>query len=168
MNKAMSKSHLLIVMLFAFIGVSQSNAQSLTEKLGGTRTDFIITSDTAVFEVFDQILIKRGKSKVGTVYDGGYGYGYQTYHLEFISRDKIKKIRKRGEKNDFHVMELIDQNGGVIAKIYPRLEDVIMVSNREKPFLYTYMINLEEVPLILLEKTKRINIVYIEQRWRYE
>lgn len=162
------KSHYLLVFLLLLAGIPfQSIGQTLLEKLGGVKTDFILTSDTVVLEVFDQVIIQRGNVVHGSINDGGYGYGNQNYFLEFITREKIQKIKTNGPKNDFYRMELIDKNGNILGRIYPFLHHVKVISNKETPLLYTHAINLSEVPLILLDKTTRINIEFFEQRWKY-
>ena len=168
-NKHMKiKFHHLVVLLFFLTSMPfQLASQTILEKLGAVKTDFIITSDTVVFEVFDQVIIQRGNAIHGALNEGGYGYGNQNYFLEFITREKIQKLKTYGPKNDFYRIELIDKNGNVLGRIYPYLHHVKVISNRVSPLLHTHVINLSEVPMVLLDKTTRINIEFFEQRWKY-
>ena len=155
----------VVLLLMCFTTILQS--QTLIDQLGGIKTSFIITSDTLVFEVFDQILIERGRSHFGGFYDGGFGYAYKALHLEFISRERIQKLKKYGPKDNYFQVELLDKNGNLLARIIPKPHQVNTLSNQSEPRWYTHSVNLEEVPIILLDKTARINLVFYEQRLRY-
>lgn len=171
MKKVIKKNNQLFVgfSIFCLCLPFFSSAQSLTEKLGGVPTNFVITSDTNTLEVISQMIIKRGEyyAEYRDDYEGSsaYGYGYQSFHLEFMSRQPIYhksvydgNIRWRDMKSELYV-SFYDEADNLLlnAKMPPSFLKIV----DENTGLFSYSLNLVDYPIVLLDKTKRINI------WQY-
>jgi hypothetical protein len=164
------KNNLVLVLLTSLS--LASNAQSISEKLGGVATSFTIKSDTTLLNQERQIILQRGvahsyadyeSSLEGYTYGYGYGYGYQSYHIEFVSTEKIQELENRKRrKNSSYTYYLIfinkDSNRVHTQTIYEK--DVKMIAGESgKETVYAYSINLADIPLILLDSVTEINIV---------
>ncbi|MBR8537792.1 hypothetical protein KDU71_19630 [Carboxylicivirga sediminis] len=150
----------IIVLVLISAGMQ---AQSLVEQTGGVKTSFTITSSGIELPITAQAMVKRGISKYDyrSSFDSGYGYGYgmQTWRLEFTSTSGIseKHIPKEGsKKRRYYQCKLYDTDDQCLLDTQLELGDVIMVSNGD--LLQTYSINLNSIPIILLEKTKEVQI----------
>ena len=152
---------LIIVNLISF----ESNAQSLTEKLGGVKTDFIFISDSAEMNIVDQAILKRGFSNYGSYSDGAYGYGFQTFYLEFMTTSKIKERYSKNRKLITHYkIDFLTKNDSLLSSFTLYSSGVIKISSREN--LQTYSINLYKIPIILLERTKKIRIEHYSYKFK--
>lgn len=98
------------------------NSQDLIESLGGVKTIFQFTSDTVDLQVHDQCILLRATSenKEDTYNGTGWAYGYQSYHLEFVTQ---RKLTTRLQKLKFGQMPhqkielvLYDSNNKVLKK----------------------------------------------------
>jgi len=172
-----------------FILLSSSfflSAQSITEQLGGTRVDLLITSDTITLTTKEQVLIQRAEAKsehhinttnninytnfnnATTTQTYAYGYGYQSLHLEFIAENHVQVKRKSAKKRTFYTFEFFDNNGELIIKKELSPSKVNMTANKgSKAWTYIYSIDLKDIPLVVLDKTHQINIIKHEHAWKY-
>ena len=152
----------IIFVLILFTITPKSFSQSLTERLGGIKTNFTIFIESVEMNIVDQVIIKRGlsDSHSSTNYEYGYAYGYglQTFRLEFIAkvtpleREKLKNRKKL----DYYEMRFLDEGGKVLMSTKLYLSGIIQSSNGED--LITYSINLQNWPLIILDRTKTIRM----------
>ena len=141
-------------------------AQSLAEKLGGVKTGFIISSHGVELEITNQVISKRAER----FYDWGghnddaygYGYGYESFHLEFTVRDgeidmPLSGTLLRSEKPI--MLDFYDENGNLLGSRARWVGDIRLVSNNSPDNKLThYSIDLIAIPLPLLDAAKRIDI----------
>lgn len=138
-------------------------SQSLTESLGGINTNFQFYSDTVKLEVADQSIILRAESlrdtHISSNGGAGWGYGYQSYHLEFITKDElsVKTFPHKRFRNNNDRLKLIfyDSNNNSLAS-YLLFFDSNCLYNDD---LYFYSMDLIEIPLILLDRTVKIELL---------
>ena len=100
--------------------------------------------ETLPMQIVKQVLLKRASFGQGSWPDGGYGYGYESYHLEFKIADDNEK-EWRTSKAIF-----LDDNNNTLCTL--RVEDVNNTSVYKK-------INLVNVPVLLLEDVAKINLI---------
>lgn len=141
-------------------------AQDLSEKLGGVKTDFIITSHGVELDVISQVISKRAERFYdwGGHNEGayGYGYGYESFHLEFTVRNGEIDMPQsgtllRGEK--LIVLDFYDEVGSLIGSSARSPREVRLISNNSSNNKLThYSIDLITIPLPLLDAAKRIDI----------
>lgn len=154
----------LVLTLLFFSHSITLQGQSLSEKLGGVKTNFVITtSDNTILNDASQLLIKRPVSRFNTECigegGGGYGYAYESFHLEFQTDNTIKlERRKARRKGKILKLRFYDDNGSLLADIEQSLGIISSVNNGETPLLYTYSIDLKNIPLAFLDKTVKIDI----------
>jgi hypothetical protein len=141
--------------------IETANAQSLIEKLGGIRTDFEIRSISTDVPVLSQAIVKRGmhRSRYHNGLDEAYGYAYgvQTYYLEFSTNSKLHEryVSKKGRWTYYEV-KLYDNSGKLIME--KKIDNHMVAISSNGDDLRTYSLNLKEIPLILLDQTKKITI----------
>jgi hypothetical protein len=144
--------------LLSFIPIT-SFSQQITEKLGGVSTNFKILSDSAELNIIDQGIFQRGyknTEKYSNVdYGYSYGYGMQTYRLEFITKGVIAKPTKDQKKCRYAII-FLDVSGRSVLETTIGLNEITAFSTDDN--LSVYSVNLYEIPLIILEKTRTINI----------
>ncbi len=162
--------HFVIVYLSTMLLAVPLGGQSLAEQMGGIRTNFILTSDSVSLETDSQILIKRAisDSKTELIDDGSakYGYGYQSYHLEFICNQDILVHKGIGKSKSYYLLELFDGNHQLLASIKLKDSDVQMVSNQKERSVSAYSINLRDIPLVLLDRALEVNLVkHVHKRY---
>lgn len=118
-------------------------------------------------------------------YGYGYGYGFQTWHLEFTTKGKVVEYYRKTreikpvveEMTDqdnsevlprfqtapdilFYDLQFTDENDKVLLKIPLSESEVKIVSDgAEEDPLFTYSINLKKVPMVVLNRTKKIFMV---------
>ncbi|MGB8491882.1 MAG: hypothetical protein WCE64_12570 [Bacteroidales bacterium] len=161
----MNYKKILLIAAYIF-SVNILAAQNLKESLGGIKTNFQIYSDTVDLKVSDQIIILRAEknyysdSNFGT----GWGYGYQSFHLEFITKKniKIENYKYRTLRDNENKLELIfyDSNNSVLATTSFPYDYVDLFNNssiKDSPFFYS--IDLIDIPVVLLDKTARIGMI---------
>ena len=174
LNIKRTSSYFIAFMIIVNLISFNSNSQSLTEKLGGVKTDFVFISDSIEMDIIDQIILKRGVKDSNTSYgsysDGaygyGYGYGFETFHLEFITTSKIKEIKFYERKKWTHYkIDLMAENDSLLYSFKKYPSDVVKVLNGDS--LQTYSINLYKVPMIFLDRTKKIRIEYSFYKSRF-
>lgn len=145
----------LVLMLLIFSSTTL-HSQTLTEKIGGIKTNFEIVSDTSKLTIIDQTIFKRGLSDFKADYNGGYGYGLQTYRLEFITNDKFNTIGRYENSKFIYKLKLIGADNSILLQTNLNRNRIIKFSNGED--LSTISVNLQSLPLIVLDKTERIKI----------
>jgi hypothetical protein len=141
-------------------------AQNLKESLGGIKTNFQILSDTVDLKVSDQIIILKAEKKYGANSDFGYGwgYGYQSFHLEFITYKNIKveTFEHRAGRNNESKLDLVfyDSTNAILASTTIPYDYVDLLNNlslADGPFFYS--IDLIDIPTVLLDKTSKIGMI---------
>ena len=141
-------------------------SQSLLEQLGGIHSNFIITSDSISMEAEEQILIQRAVSDGDTEHIGDgtlkYGYGYRSLHLEFLSNKTIQFNSLFGRKRKFCQLKLYSDQT-LLALVNLKAKDVRMISNQADPPIYSYSINLKSIPIVSLDKTLTIDLVWTDR-----
>jgi len=158
------------ILLFtsSLIIMSNLNAQSLTESLGATKTNFKICSNTVDLETLNQIIVQSAEQK----YSSEYGYGYQSFHLEFVSQNKItatkaelfesKELLQMASYNsgNKYLMTLYNSNDQVLLTTTIPLSSVDDFTNASMDNrLYFYSIDLIDIPIIVLDWTTKIDIL---------
>lgn len=141
-------------------------AQNLSQKLGGVETYFIITSHGVELEITNQVIAKRAERFYdwGGHNEGayGYGYGYESFHLEFTVRNGEIDMPQPGgllKSEKFIVLDFYDENGNLLGSRTRSVRDVRLVSNNSPSNkLNHYSIDLIAIPLPLLEAARRIDI----------
>lgn len=160
---------LILVQLFA---ANVLIAQSLKESLGGVKTNFQIISDAIDLEASNQIIILKAEKKHDQYADSfsgyGWGYGYQSFHLEFITnKDLTVKTykRERGSISRENKLDLkfYDAGNNVIASTIVPFDYVDLLRDTQKEGgPYFYSIDLIDIPVVLLDKTSKIDMVKLE------
>ncbi|MDX8338282.1 hypothetical protein SLH46_03735 [Draconibacterium sp. IB214405] len=158
----------LVVLLQCF--VFSGKAQSLTETLGGIPTNYKIVSDTVDLKATDQFIIQRAEKKAEhrsnmesySGYGYAYGYGYQSLHLEFIAKESYvwKEIETKNRNYDKLLFTFYDANDEILASRSWNTSEVAILyhlpSDNQRFF---YSIDLLNIPIVLLEKTVKINLI---------
>lgn len=164
------KNSFLFLSFIVFFTLSSQTLFSQTDLLentGAARTNYIFINDNNELPVSSQIIVKRGYHNKdlryvldeGEAFGYAYGYGLETYHMEFISEKKLADPvleNKKKIKHKYYQIKLADKKDKIIAHLKISYDHVNLVSNNED--MYTYSINLEKIPIILLYKTKKIYI----------
>lgn len=159
--------HYFIFIFFLVAINSNLYAQSFIEKIGGVKTDFVFSTDSVDLQIVEQAIIIRGFSDFNTSkntqnsYGYAFGYGLQSYHLEFISTSEVKTIEKFKKKatNAYYDIKLYDENNMLI-------QNFIVLYRHSKEInktveISSYSINLNQIPIIIFNRVKRIDIVLI-------
>jgi len=136
--------------------------QSLTEQLGGIRTDFTIYFQSEKVDVVDQLIIHRGLSKYNyeeepiMEYGYGYGYGLQTLRLEVMTRASLATdVRKR---RYYYRIVLFDKDGSQLSSLNISQSDLTVIEGD----INAYSINLQHIPMILLDHASSVDIEVVE------
>ena len=155
------------VFLFIMFQLSLFNisAQNLEDVLGGVKTHFQLFSDTTNLNPMNQIIIQRAerKSYGDASFGTGWGYGSQSLHIEFISGKNLaeKKFKYRAGRDNKDKLELtFYDSGNVVLATYLMdfsLVDLLYNSSSDKS-LFFYSIDLIDIPIVLLNKTVKINL----------
>ncbi|WP_027585631.1 hypothetical protein [Prolixibacter bellariivorans] len=141
-------------------------AQSLSEQIGGIKTHFQLYSLTTNLDASEQMLVLRAETKhySDETYAAGWGFGYRSYHLEFITQKELNdqrlpysigKARYTRLKLTFY-----NANKDILASFMIPFERVDRQSNpsaKGGPFFYS--IDLINIPLVLLGQTAAIDMV---------
>ena len=153
-----------------------ASAQKLSESLGAIGTNFLIISDTIDLKPESQFIIKNAE----IFYDYGtrntdnysYGGGYESFHFEFSTK---KTLSIEYVKNPVCGYELsFYDNDNIIATLcfssntYPfRNPNKVSIEGNSEIRFYSF--DLIDLPLSVLDKTKKINIKRIksikEKEW---
>lgn len=153
----------LLLCCLLWSGIS-SNAftQTLSESFGAQQTSFRITSDTLDLTPLTQQVVKRGQANWGLGNsEAAYGYGYESLHLEFQTAKRIltqDRFNQPYRKRWFLEVELLDPRGEQLARLELNTKNLREVWNEEQT-RYTYLLDLKNIPLLLLDQTERINLL---------
>jgi hypothetical protein len=133
------------------------SGQQLLEQLETISTDFTFTVTNRPFSVTNQRILKRANAR-SVDWDGsGGGYGYESYHLEFVTSDPglITKERLNGFTYYF---TFYDKDDKLLLRRGIHLEAIDSSSNIVGE-VYFYSLDLINLPLSLLDITRKIDIV---------
>ena len=156
------------ILLFVMIQLSAIviHAQNLDEALGGVKTNFELISGTIDLKPADQIIILRAerKSYSDASFGTGWGYGYQSLHLEFSITEKLteEKFRfKTGRDNEDKIaLTFYDSDNVILTNCQLNYSDVDLLYNLESVrSQFFYSIDLINIPIVLLNKTAKINLI---------
>lgn len=145
------KLKICLLFISFFIANEQLYAQSLTERLGGVRTNFKFYCGTVDLEVKNQCIIKRAESGYNYTSspDNVYGFGYESFHLEFETN-----IESALNKNwEYGIITFYDANDNILSaeRIWHRVS-----RTGRKPWFYS--VSLTDIPILILDNTSRIEI----------
>jgi hypothetical protein len=121
---------------------------SLTEKLGGLKANFSILYNGEMLNTDAPILVHYPIYQHDQeLYKGGYGYAYQALHLEFLSFKNIESKK--------YTFEFFDKTNTLQWKIpyYP----IIKTHQNIDKTKFLHSINIENIPILVLENTSKIN-----------
>jgi hypothetical protein len=154
------KKFLLVIALHLFV-LQILCAQSVSESLGGIKTNFEIFTINTDLEVTEQIILLTTEryTYINPQGEAGWGYGYQSFHLEFITKNEIKEIQ--GDKNNRHNYRLsfIDNENVILFVVDLPNYSVNKYHNPDISISqFFYSIDLIDIPILLLDKTKRIDL----------
>lgn len=147
----------IILQLFVFQIIS---AQSISESLGGIKTNFKLFSVKIDLEVTEQILVSAAERRTYiSPMDAGWGYGYQSVHFEFITQKELKEILGEDKDKNKYRLTFIDHENVILFAIN-------LPEYSVKKYLNTdivnsqvfYSIDFIDIPVLVLDKTKTINI----------
>lgn len=144
--------------------IVSAGAQPISQQMGGIETEFTIISGDVDLNRTKQLLIRRaiGHSYIKNMIDGGagWGYGYASLHLEFVSREaiQVQHFDEPGKKRAYYLVECFNRQGEIIAQIEMDTAAVREFSNRQLPPLLSYSIDLQAIPVVILDQTSVINI----------
>lgn len=154
------KKFVLVIALQLFV-FQMLCAQSVSESLGGIKTNFEISTINTDLEVTEQIIVLQAErlTYISTVDQAGWGYGYQSFHLEFITQKAIKEVQ--GDKNNRYKYRLtfIDHENVILFATDLSHNSVKKYNNPDiANSRFFYSIDLIGIPVLLFDKTKRIDI----------
>lgn len=177
-NIIFNRKHWLSICLFLFLTSNGLLAQTLSEKLGGIATDFIIVSGNDTLDIDKQLIIKRAKYKAEKdhsfheTYEGGYGgygyglgYGYQSLHLEFTSKVKINRTDiYNGNRNStwYCTFHCYDKDGKQILEMFIPAGRLKQGFSNKSASSFIYSLNLVGIPIVVLDNTATIHL-----EWQY-
>ena len=154
----------LLLLVVLFFGASHFlYSQSLLEQLGGIRTNFTIVSDSLWLDTDEQFLIERAvkEENIEAIDDGMQSNTetFKSYHLEFIVPKGIVTQRKIGKNREFFKLELLGEEDELLAMLELEPAHVKFTPNWESTTYSAYSVNLQEIPLVILHRTLKVNLV---------
>lgn len=165
------KTRLVLFIAVQLFIINILGAQNLKESLGGIKTNFQIYSDTVDLKASDQFIILRTEKKIHTDEVGrfAWAYAYQSYHLEFVTKQnlKVEFFKKEAGKDHGSKLELTfyDSNNNVLTTTTLPYEYVDVFTNTtsmDNPNFYS--IDLIDIPVVLLDKTAKINMIKLNAK----
>jgi hypothetical protein len=153
-----------VIILFSLFIVSANYliSQTLSERFGAVQTNFEFTSNNERLEIGSQQIVKRSGRFVHGSGDVSSASGYETLRLELEVANDIPFIRSRllDGNQGFH-LSFYSGNGEYLG--FRRLYDGEVIRFR-KDVQWTspvsvYSFDLYSIPLIILDKTSRIEIL---------
>lgn len=134
-------------------------AQTISESLGGIKTDFEIFSDSTDLEVTEQILVLAAESNTYDSFNDDGGYGYQSFHLEFITQKEMNEVPGDRKDRNNYSLTFINHENAILFSINLRNYSVKRYHNPDiENSQFFYSIDLINIPVLVLDKTKTINI----------
>ncbi|UZR95698.1 hypothetical protein [Chondrinema litorale] len=182
------KCTLIILSLFFAYNVA---GQTISEKLGGVKTDFEFYSNGELYPIVSQHIFPEEKTHtVSSEYnrtlmlgDPSQVYTTNSFILSFASNFDIHKdsLYEQDRKQSYYELKLYDDYDKLIGvyrlvdveehprtKFFPgRKYDFTSGEKFEFPY-YIYSIQIDEIPMILLDMTKKIDITYSFETWKQE
>lgn len=160
------KTKVVLFIVFQLLFINILGAQSLKESLGGVKTNFQIYSDTVDLKASDQIIISRAEVRT---YSEGVSVAYQSYHLEFITKKDLivdlLKYRTSIDKVSKLELSFYDLKNRRLTTIEIPSEYVNVFSNiTNQDNQNFYSIDLIDLPIMLLDKTTKINMIRLEAK----
>ena len=157
-----TKMFLFIMFQLSLFNIS---AQNLEDSLGAVKTNFQLFSDTTNLNPTNQIIIQRAERKsYGDSFGVGWGYGSQSLHIEFVSGKNLaeKKFKYRAGRDNEDKLELTFYDSGNVVLATCQMDfslvDLLYNSSSDKS-LFFYSIDLIDIPIVLLNKTVKINLI---------
>ncbi len=156
----------ILLVTVSMLSFNILGAQNIKESLGAVKTNFLIYTDTVDLKVSDQIIILRAEKQTYTDsnFGTGWGYGYQSFHLEFVTEKNIKveNYRFRTGRDNEDKLQLIfyDSKNSILATTSIPFNYVDLFNNSSitgSPFFYS--IDLIDIPIVLLDKTAKIGLI---------
>ncbi|MDG1334082.1 MAG: hypothetical protein P8P74_17230 [Crocinitomicaceae bacterium] len=157
--------------LFIFLASFSISAQSISDQVGGVSCSYELYSDGDTLDVIKQLLIQRPTARSGVSdienQSYGYGYAYSSWCLEFVTntgistrnRNNLERRNRRGKYN----VTFKNRAGGMLFSQYMGRDKVRLWKGKiHTGVVYTYSLNLIDVPLIVLDNVASIDIVRIE------
>jgi len=152
----------LAIALFFLATPSFLFSQSLMTRLGGAQTKFNITSDHAtLLNNSSQYIVRRAVNEWETLGDGIGAYGHEAFHLEFLATDDMIEYPVATKKDQKFLFRFFDESDELLTKIYFPLKHVTSLTLNHNRLIYS--INLKSIPLVLLNETQRIDIVFMKK-----
>lgn len=158
------KARMALLIVFQLLLFNLS-AQDLEGSLGGVKTNFQIFSDANNLNPTNQIIIQRAekKSYSDASFGIGWGYGYQSFHLEFVADKNLteKKFKFKAGRDNEDKLELTfyDSEDVVLATCILDFSAVnLLYNSSSEKSLFFYSIDLIDIPTVLLNKTTKINL----------
>jgi hypothetical protein len=153
---------LIIILILQNLLLKISYSQSISELLGGVKTNFELFSDSIDLEAEDQLIILAAErySGISISYQAGWGYGYQSFHFEFITTKRLAvKPTDKKDKNNYQ-LSFIDSDNVILQTIIvpSHLVDVRSNTYIQNSNVF-YSIDLIDTPVLILDKTRKINII---------
>jgi hypothetical protein len=162
----------IIVLFVSFFLIINGllNAQNLSQKLGSIKTDFKFYSDTIDLNVSNQFIIKNAgaffsyNATSGSSY--GFGAGYESYHLEFVTNKILKcEYFKRYTNSAHYEIDFFDSTNIKLSTISFTGDEIVIFTNSDvmgSPIFYS--IDLYNVPISLLDRTLKMNIKEFKEK----
>jgi hypothetical protein len=152
------------------------NSGLAAQSFGGHTTYYTIISKGMVLNADQQLILKRGfyhydwdedyTSEASSAY--GFGYGLESFHLEFNSAYPIqlKRVNKRKafQRREYYFIQITDADGVIYEWREIPIRQVYEVSGQQgEKKVYAYSINLHGIPMTILQKAQRIEILKIRE-----
>jgi hypothetical protein len=158
----MKKSLLILLLICAFNYFNYAQ-NSIIEQLGGIKTTIKMTSaDQTILNDSEQYIIQRAVSSkdVEPITGGASAFGYQPYHLEFLSKAALEEGEKKKLKRDYKI-QFYGANDQYLFDWYYSYINIRELKENPSGYKFAFSINLRGLPLILFEEITRIDITKI-------
>ncbi|MGD1848567.1 MAG: hypothetical protein ACFB10_24510 [Salibacteraceae bacterium] len=159
------------VLLLGFSADETDSSPSLLSHFHGLETQFEITSNAIAYPVIAQAVVKRGYSNfepnkpLTEFSEGGVGYGYgnQTLQLELLTSQPLRKqtVVRSQKKRQYVKVRLYTEDGATLME-KELLKSNLKVKTSGVSLFITYVLNLEDIPVILLDRAKKIDLTLIQ------
>lgn len=136
-------------------------SQSLSQQFGAVSTQIEFTTSNSPMVVTQQQIVKRAGAIFSDVSEKSYGAGYETFRLEIEVQEDLPLLRSRlFDGNGSFQMNFYSISGEHLGFVRFRSTEVDRI---RKDIIFNspvqfYSFDLINVPLILLDKTNRIDI----------
>lgn len=141
-------------------------SQDLTDKMGAITTNYMFTTDTDTMVVSRQIIVERAGIYLNDKKDERVAGGYRSYRLEIMTETDISLIgvRSRDGRVGFYNLACYDEQDSLLGMFPLSRNEVVRVFKERALFNYKtdnkfFSFDLRTIPLLVLDQTKRIDIV---------